>query len=180
MRMSNRSIGKYLRIPIHHKVSCTALISHALNSRDSRNHVPVPSVRCSNTFACVMLKLREDNQSPKIRGFRGLAEATSELVRSQNSFLRTIIIVDLVAPDDVHLSNNRILDVYGFHIHRKSRLRERKKSLYQPTALTPDPEKHPVPSPNIDIVAAQGANPRLATFSSGQNNKTKYYCYQVY
>jgi hypothetical protein len=106
MRMSNRSIGKDLRIPIHHKVSCAALVSHALNSRDSRNHVPVPSVRCSHTFACVMLKLREDNQSPKVRGFRGLAEATSELVRSQNAFLLTIIIVDLVAPDDVHLLNN--------------------------------------------------------------------------
>ena len=49
-----------------------------------------------------MLKLREDNQSPKVRGFRGLAEATSELVRSQNAFLLTIIIVDLVTPDDVH------------------------------------------------------------------------------
>ena len=133
MRMRNSSIIKYLRIPIHHKVSCVALISHALNSCDSRNHVPVPSVRCSHTFACVKLKLREDNQSPKIRGFRGPAEATSELVRSQNSFLFTIIIVDLVAPDDVHLLNNRILDVYAFH--RKSRLRERKKSLYQPTAL---------------------------------------------
>jgi hypothetical protein len=95
MRMSNRSIGKYLRIPIHHKVSGAALAIHALNARDSRNHVPVPSVRCSHTFSCVIRKLREDNQSPKIRGFRGLAEATSELVRSQNAFLLTMIIVDL-------------------------------------------------------------------------------------
>ena len=106
MRMGNRSIGKYLRIPIHHKVSCAALISHALNSSDSRNHVPVLSVRCSHTFACVKLKLRKDNQSPKARGFRRLAEATSELVGSQNSFLLTIKIVGLVAPDDVHLLNN--------------------------------------------------------------------------
>jgi hypothetical protein len=29
------------------------------------------------------------------------------------------------------------------------------------------------------IIVVQGASPRLATFSSGQNNKTKYYCYQV-
>jgi hypothetical protein len=87
MRTSNRSIGKYLRIPIHNKVSCAALVSHALNSCDSRNHVPVPSVRCSHTFACVMWKLREDNQSPKIRGFRGLAEAISELV--EPFFLQT-------------------------------------------------------------------------------------------
>src|ERR1700683_1555455 len=106
MKMSNSNIGQVLRIPNHHKVSCAALISHALNSCDSRNHVPVPSVRCSHTFACVLWKLREDNQSPKIRGFRGLAEATSELVQSQKSFLLTIIIVDLVAPDDVHLLND--------------------------------------------------------------------------
>jgi hypothetical protein len=119
MRMSNRSVGNYLRIPIHHKVSCAALVSHALNSCDSRNHVPVPSVRCSHTFACVMWKLREDNQSPKIRGFRGLAEATSELVRPQNSFLLTSIMVVLVAPDDV---DNRIVDVYDCPVHRKSTL----------------------------------------------------------
>ena len=116
MRMSNLSIGKYLRIPIHHKVSCAALVSHVLNSWDSRNHSPVPSVRCSNTFACVTWKLREDNQSPKIRGFRGLAVATSELVRPQNSFLLTNIMVDLVAPDYV---DNRILGVYGCPVHRK-------------------------------------------------------------
>ena len=108
MRMSSHSIGKYLRIPIHHKVSCAALTIHALNSCDSRNHVPVPSVRCSHTFACVKWKLREDNQSPKIRGFRGLAETTSELLSAvPNSFLHTIIMqVDLVAPDDVHLMNH--------------------------------------------------------------------------
>ena len=29
------------------------------------------------------------------------------------------------------------------------------------------------------IVAAQGASPRLATFSSERNNETRYYCYQV-
>jgi hypothetical protein len=98
MRMSNRSIGKHLRIPIHHKVSCAALVSHALNSCDSRNHVPVPSVRCSHTFAWVKLKLREDNQSVKIRGFRELAEETSQLVRSQNSLPLTIIVdLDITA-----------------------------------------------------------------------------------
>jgi hypothetical protein len=133
MRMSNRSIGKYLRIPIHHKVSCAALgVSQALNSCDSRNHVPVSSVRCSHTFACVMWKLREDNQSPKIRGFRGLAEARSEqlceLVRPQNSFLLTSIMVVLVAPDDV---DNRIVDVYGCPVHRKSTLSQHLVELVQ-------------------------------------------------
>ena len=104
MRMGNRSIGKYICIPLHHKVCCAALLTHTLNSGDSRNHVPVPLVRCSNTFACVKLKLREDNPSPKVRHSK--AGVTSEPVRSQNLFFLTIIIVNLVAPNDVHLLDN--------------------------------------------------------------------------